>query len=242
MKPIQGLPELIVTLGRRRLSAAEAASMTAIQVRSALAQPTQCTATWQFTDVRPTHRVDPAPGDAFRLEVGGHRGPLFVGEVTVVEHSYGSGRLQELRVRAYDALHRLRKRHYTRLHEAGDLGDLAAKLCEGTGLQVVGGGIQIGHIYQCSRSDLDLLVETSARLGLYPIVDESTLRLIDLTGHGDPIDLELGTSLHSAELEVSQEPSFRSASTVGWSPGSAARFGGHAESVRARAGVRADPA
>ena len=242
MKAIQGLPELIVTLGRRRLSAAELAGMTRIQVRSALAQPTQCLAVWQVGDAGGSRRVEPAPGDSLKVELAGHRTPLFVGEVTVVEHGYGSGRLQEVRVRAYDALHRLRKRQHTRRHEAGNLAELAARLAEGTGLRIVGGGNRIGAVYQCARSDLDLLVEASARLGLYPVVDESTLRLVGLGGDGEPIELALGSTLHSAELEVSQEPSFRSAAVNAWNPDGAGTVSGSARSERARPSVRADPA
>lgn len=242
MRAIQGLPELLVTLGRRRLSAAELATMTRIQVRSALAQPTQCLAVWQFDDASGARRVEPAPGDALRVEVAGHRTPLFVGEVTVVEHGYGSGRLQEVRVRAYDALHRLRMRQHTARHDAGDLAELAAVLSQDTGLRIVGGGSRIGAVYQCARSDLDLLVEASARVGLYPIVDESTLRLVGLGGEGEPIELALGSTLHSAELEVSQEPSFRSVAVNAWSPDGAGTVGGSARDQRARPLVRADPA
>lgn len=242
MRAIQGLPELIVTLGRRRLTAAELAAMTRIQVRSALAQPTQCQAVWRFDDTSGARRLEPAPGDFLRVEVAGHRAPLFVGEVTVVEHGYSSGRLQEVRVRAYDALHRLRKRHHSRRHEAGDLAELAARLAENTGLQIVGGGNRVGAIYQCARSDLDLLVDASARVGLYPIVEESILRLVGLGGEGEPIALVLGSTLHAAELEVSQEPSFRSAVVHAWTIEGADTVNGSARSERARPSVRADPA
>lgn len=242
MRAIQGLPELVVTLGRRRLSAVELAAMTRIQVRSALAQPTQCQAVWRFDDVSGARRLEPAPGDCLRVEVAGHRTPLFVGEVTVIEHGYSSGRLQEIRVRAYDALHRLRKRHHSRRHEAGDLAELAARLAADTGLRVVGGGHRMGAVYQCARSDLELLVDASARLGLYPVVRESTLHLVGLDGEGEPLGLLLGSTLHSAELEVSQEPSFRSAVVHAWNLDEAATVHGSAGSERARAGVRADPA
>ncbi|NYD77524.1 phage baseplate assembly protein V [Arthrobacter cupressi] len=253
MRQLQGLPELIVTLGRRRLSAADTAAIVSVQVLSSLARPAQCLITWrpgpgqgQGSRGQGNRGIDPAPGDALRVELGGRRTPLFVGEVTVVERSYGADLSQEIRVRAYDALHRLRKRQFTRLHggEQGDvdLAGLARTLCEGTGLQVTGGSAKLGQVYQCARSDLALLVEQSARVGMYPVVDGDALRLTTLAGEGDPVELELGSSLHSAEVELSQEPAYLGARTAGWHSGDAEALEGSASGSDAKAGVSADPA
>lgn len=244
MRQLQGLPELIVTLGRRRLSPAETAAIVSVQVLSSLARPAQCLISWRPGPGRSaTARggVDPSPGDALRVELGGQRSPLFVGEVTVVERSYGADLSQEVRVRAYDALHRLRKRQFTRLHSDVDLAGLARTLSEGTGLQVVGGTARLGEVYQCARSDLSLLVEQSARVGAYPVVDGDALRLMDLAGEGEPIELELGSSLHSAEVEVSQEPAYLRAKTTGWRSEDASVQEASVSTSDAKAGVTADP-
>ena len=245
MRQLQGLPELIVTLGRRRLSPTETAAIVSVQVLSSLARPAQCLISWRpgpGRSVASRGGVDPAPGDALRVELGGQRTPLFVGEVTVVEHSYGADLSQETRVRAYDALHRLRKRQYTRLHDDVDLAELARTLCEGTGLQVVGGRAKLGRVYQCARSDLSLLVEQSARFGMYPVVDDGALRLTGLAGEGEPVELTLGASLHSAEVEVSQEPAYLSATATGWRSEDASLHAATASASDAKAGVSAEPA
>ena len=244
MRQLQGLPELIVTLGRRRLSPAETAAIVTVQVLSSLARPAQCLISWRPGPGRSAASrggVDPAPGDALRVELGGRREPLFVGEVTVVEHTYGADLSQEVRVRAYDALHRLRKRQFTRLHTDVDLAGLARTLCEGTGLQVVGGAMHLGEVYQCARSDLSLLVEQCARVGTYPVVDGDALRLTNLAGEGEPIDLELGSSLHSADVEVSQEPAYLGAKTTGWRSEDASVQESTAGTSDAKADVMADP-
>lgn len=249
MRQLQGLPELIVTLGRRRLSPAETGAIISVQVVSTLARPSQCLISWRPGPAGSVgggtsgpDGVDPAPGDALRVEVGGYRAPLFVGEVTVVEYSYGPNLSQEVRVRAYDALHRLRKRQYTRLHPDTDLAGLAGRLCEGTGLRVTGGGMALGDVYQCARSDLSLLVEQSARAGVFPVVDDGTLRLTGLAGEGEPLDLNLGNSLHSAEVEISQETAFAGARTSGWRSDDASPQSGASSRSVAKAGVSADPA
>lgn len=242
MRVLEGLPELVVTLGGRRLPAADVAPISTVRVRLALGQPAQCLLTWHLGDRAAARRLRPAPGDALRVEVGGRREPLFVGEVTVVEHAHGADASLELRLRAYDALHRLRMRQHTRVHDGVDLAGLAAALAEGTGLDVVGGAVHLGRVYQCARTDLDLLVEAAARAGAHPVVDGGALRLVDVAGEGEPVELVLGAGLHSAELEISAEPAFRSAETVRWDPGTAAAGTATARSARARADVRADPA
>ncbi|MBU8868625.1 phage baseplate assembly protein V [Paenarthrobacter aromaticivorans] len=244
MRQVQGLPELVVTLGRRRLTTAETAAIVSVQVLGSLARPAQCLISWRPGPGRTAAArggVDPAPGDALRVELGGHRTPLFVGEVTVVEYSYGANLGQEIRIRAYDALHRLRKRQFTRLHEDVDLAGLARKLCEGTGLDVVGGGAKLGQVYQCARTDLSLLVEQSARVGAYPVVHDGTLRLTGLDGEGEPLELSLGESLHSAEIEVSQEPAYASAMINGWRAEDASVHQAETSSSDAKAQVAADP-
>lgn len=244
MRQLQGLPELIITLGRRRLTTAETAAIVSVNVLSSLARPAQCLINWRPGPGRTAAArgtVDPAPGDALRVELGGQRTPLFVGEVTVVEYSYGADLGQEIRVRAYDALHRLRKRQFTRLHQDVDLAGLARTLCEGTGLDVVGGGDRLGEVYQCARTDLSLLVEQSARVGAYPVVHDGALRLTGLDGEGEPLELTLGASLHSAEIELSQEPAYASAKTNGWRSEDASTHQAGTSSSDAKAQVTADP-
>lgn len=239
---IEGLPELLVTLGRQRLTTAVLADVVMVQVKQILAHPAQCEITFQVPDASPPGALGTAPGEALRVELGGHRSPLFVGEVTVVEHGYAANSARTLRLRAYDALHRLRKRQSTRLHPAGGLAALAATLSEGTGLQVVGGEQQIGPVYQCGESDLAVLTRVALDCGRYPVADDGLLRLVDLSGEGEPLELELGATLHAAELEISQEPAFRSAVVHAWHPQRATELGGRAEESRTGPRVRADAA
>lgn len=237
MRQVQGLPQLIITLGGRRLTTAEVARVVSIRVHSALARPTQCLIAWASDEFS---GVDPATGDALRVEIGGHREPLFTGEVTVVEHSYRADTGRQVRVRAYDALHRLRKRQSNRLHADADLHDLAQTLSAGTGLRVDCPSLRLGDVYQCARSDLDLLVEQGARVGRYPVVQGGVLRLVDLTGDGEPVRVEYGAGLHAAEIEISQEPAFRTVESSWWDPASAGADHHTAGDGRAAAGVSAD--
>jgi phage protein D len=238
MRQVQGLPELLVSIGGQRLAAADTARIVRIQVHSALGQPAQCQLSWAADQ---TLGVNPDTGDPLRIEIGGHREPLFVGEVTVVEYSYRADTGRQLRVRAYDALHRLRKRASTRLLDGTDLRGLAEALAAGSGLAVDAPADPLGPVYQVARSDLDLLVEVAGRHGRYPVVHAGTLRLVPVAGEGEPSTVRYGSTLHAAEVEVSAEPSFRSAEATWWDPVSTEAAVGRAADSRAGADVRADP-
>lgn len=238
MRQVQGLPELIVTLAGRRLAAADTARIVSIQVHSMLARPTQCLLSWAADDILD---ANPDTGDQLRIELGGHRDPLFTGEVTVVEYSYRADTGRQVRVRAYDPLHRLRKRQSTRLLDATDLRALADDLAAGTGLAVEAPADPLGPVYQTARSDLDLLVEVAGRHGRYPVVHGGTLRLVPLSGEGEAATVTYGTTLHAAEIEVSAEPAFRSAEATWWDAVSAEAGVGRTATSQAAAAVRADP-
>ncbi|MCA0308969.1 MAG: phage baseplate assembly protein V [Actinobacteria bacterium] len=239
MRQVQGLPELIVTLGGQRLVAADTARIVRILVHSALGQPTQCQVAWAAEDAL---GVSPDTGDALRIELGGRRTPLFSGEVTVVEYSYRADTGRQVRVRAYDALHRLRKRQSTRLLEDTDLRALTEALAAGTGLAVEAPADPLGPVYQVARSDLDLLVEVAGRHGRHPVVRGGTLHLVPTAGDGEPATLAYGSTLHAAEIEVSAEPAFRGAEATWWDPVSTQADTGRASASGPVAQVRADPA
>ncbi len=239
MRQVQALPELLVTLGGRRLSAADTARIVSIRVRSALAQPTQCRLCWAADD---SLTANPDTGDALQVEIGGHREPLFSGEITVVEYSYRADTGRQLRVRAYDALHRLRKRQSTRLLDATDLAGLARTLSAGTSLAVDAPALAVGMVYQVARSDLDLLVDEAARHGRYPVVQGRSLRLVPSCGDGEPTTVTYGATLHAAEIEVSAEPAYRSAEATWWDAASAKVGTARTDDSQAAAEVAADPA
>lgn len=231
-----------ISVAGRRLPVSEIDTLVSVDVRMVLGQPAQCVIIWRVDDTPVGQRVTVEPGDPIRVEIGGQPDPLFVGETTVVEHSYGADASRELRIRAYDALHRLRKRQATRVHKDADMASLATTLTAGTGLRVISEPIRLGDIYQCARTDLDLLVAASHRVGLFPVVHDGALRMVSLAGDGEPSPVELGMNLHSADLEVSQEGAFRRVTAIGWDPETASSSTATAGAPRSRAAVRADPA
>lgn len=232
-------PSAQVLLAGQSLSDAAAGCLAAVRVHLRLGLPAQCVLTFDLAAGRSILGFDPpALGDRLSVSVSGQDRTLFVGEVTALEYVYAADGAQQLRVRGYDMLHRLRQRQKVRVHEDLTLADLTTVLCEGTGLDVDAPDTpHWGRLYQYRQSDLELLRDTAGRCGRYPIVDDDVVRLVDLAGEGDPLELELGDTLLSARLEVSLEPGYGSARAYRWDAATAASSAPKAAGSDARARV-----
>jgi uncharacterized protein involved in type VI secretion and phage assembly len=197
-----------------------AATLSHAVVRQGLSVPTRCELT--FTSSSASESL-PAmlPGAALRLGVVGTEPDLFVGDVTVLEHRYEGDLGHVLRVRAYDRLHRLRKRQTLRAMLELTPHQLAAELARDVGLVVASqrDGPRWPRLVQTRQSDLRLLVEVTEACGLYATVRGEELHLLTLEGTGPPIPLELGSTLHEATLEVNAERALRRVRTLAWDPG-----------------------
>lgn len=174
------------------------------------------------------------PGSALFIGLAARETPLFLGDVTVVEYGHKPDGERTLCVRAYDRLHRLRKRQTVRAWVDVRPAGLAAELVGDIGLRVVAqeAGPRWARIVQGRQSDLRLLIEVTEATGLYPSVRGEELHLLTLRGTGEAIPLQLGVSLYEAELEASGEPALRHVAATGWDAGLA-------EPVRAEASAPA---
>jgi len=117
----------------------------------------------------------------------------------------------------------MRKRRPLRVHVQVRASDLAAELVGDLGLTVdaEAGGPLHERRAQCGPTDLDLLRSVTGECGLYFDLRGDTLRLFPLSGTGDPVVLERGTSLLEARVELNLEPACRRVEAMGWNPGRA---------------------
>ena len=190
------------------------------RVQQRLSLPTQC----ELTFVDPPGTLDIAdqllPGTSLRVQIDNQSLPLFEGEVTAQEYAYGPAGQLTVHVRAYDRLHRLRKRQPVRVHvDVTPLG-LAKELAADIGMTAEGAssGPVWHHLVQHDRDDLQLLSEIAADAGLYLSVRGGVLHLLSLAGDGEPIELAWRRSLLEAHVEVSSEPALRTMQVAGWNP------------------------
>lgn len=234
MKPISGLPKLDIEIDGETLIAQDLAALSEVRVRSALSVPTQCELT--FLDIPASFGAGkaPAPGLKLEVQVRGDKTPLFSGEITALEFGYEPSGVRKLRMRAYDLLHRLRKRQPVRAHVQITPADLARELIADTGLEVEADetGPLWRRLFQHRQSDLDLIVDVAARCGLYLSARDDAVHLITLEGIDEKIDLALGDNLLEARIEVNSESACRKVATRAWDASRIEQRTGEADSAR----------
>jgi uncharacterized protein involved in type VI secretion and phage assembly len=242
MSVVRAIPGVNVEANGSPLPTSEALGLGSVRVQQALSAPTMCELAFYSPPGSAAGGQTLAPGASLRVSLQGFALPLFVGEVTAVEYIYGASGQREVRVRAYDLLHRLRKRQTVRVHVQVSLLDLARQLAGGVGLQVHGDepGPLWRTLYQHRQSDLGLLVETAERCGIFLTVRDDALYLITLNGLGDPVSLKLGESLLEASIEVNGDPACRTVSASGWDAQGVEAHDGRAGSARVGRQIRAE--
>jgi phage baseplate assembly protein V len=240
MKAVRGLPRLRVQIGGVPLAADHAHALRWVRVVQTLSAPAQCELVFQTPDAR---WADDGlvPGAQLRIDVDGHALAMFSGEVTAVEHAYAAARWQEIRVRAYDPLHRLQKRQTARAMIGLDAVALARSLLDAAGIAANVAApeatmVAWSTLLQHDQTDFELLREACARSGLYFVLRDGTLHLVTLEGVRDaePLTVSLGEELLEVRFELNAAPLCRRVVARGWDPGRARSVEGRAEAPRTR--------
>lgn len=192
--------------------------LTGIRVQQRLSQPTLCELYF---------RAPPGPlSTAKQLEVGtrievrlqAFEQPLFLGDVTAIEYEYGPENVQQIYVRGYDSLHRLRKRQSIRILEKKTLAALVREVAQEIGVEAVVPQEAVGwkRIYQHQEDDLTLLANLAAQYGYYLVLRDQALHLITLEGMGKAFPLILGQELLQVKIEENQNDAVDEITTTGW--------------------------
>jgi len=211
----RSIPILLVDLDGRRLSASESAGLVGIRVQQRCNLPALC-------EIVLAGQPGPVPdvdlGTTLRITVEGHRAGLFDGEVTAVEHVHAADSGHEVRVRAYDALHRLRKTRQVRARVDVTPARLAEELGGSVGLGVSAAvdGPPWARLLQRGESDLGLLTRVAGDAGLWFTVTSGSLELFDSTGSGPVVPLSLGSTLQEARIDINGDPACDVVRGTGW--------------------------
>jgi phage protein D/phage baseplate assembly protein gpV len=157
-------------------------------------------------------------GAHLRVEIGTSSDTVFDGDVTAIEYGYQSSQGETLRVRAYDSMHKLRKRQTVRMHVQVTPMDLVKELVAPLGIAVVGAetGPPLRNVMQHEQSDLRLLQEICFRYGLYFFLQGDALQFMTLSGRSSDLKLELGSNLLEANISVNLDPACGVITASGW--------------------------
>lgn len=244
MKQIATLSRVKVEIEGRAIAQSESEALGEVHVRQRVSAPAQCELV--FFDL--AERFDGAstmtPGASLRVAVSDQE--LFSGQVTAVEYIHGPDSGRELRVRAYDPLHRLGKRQPVRAHVQFSLASLADEIVREVGLRVEADLDAKRPVWkrliQHSQSDLDLLVEIAERCGFYFAARGPILQIFTMKGVGQTVPLALGDSLFEARIELNGARACRTISAKGWDPWHAEARSGQAQRARSGREVKAEAA
>jgi len=239
MQGVYAVPRVTLEANGQTLSPASVQMLEEVRVQQRLSMPAMCELTFRHPPGSPDVAARLERGAALVVRVGEGAGELFSGQVTVHETVYGPAAGQQLIVRAYDLLHRLRKRQPVRAHVQVTLRDLAQELVGDLGLDVAAddSGPLWPILIQHGQSDLEILAEVAAESGVYLVLRGRTLHLVTLEGadwgRGDAASLALGRNLLEARFVVSGESATRSVTAQGWNPLIAEAYEGRAEAAGA---------
>lgn len=244
MKPL--LPATVVELSVNGtvLLSEDVRGLSEVRVEQRLSLPAQCELT--FSELRGADSLPLVVGDRLTVTPVGSVVTLFSGDITALQYSYESARGRVLRVRAYDRLHRLRKRQPVRAHVEVTPAALAHELATDieVAAEIHAEGPPWRRLLQYRHNDLELLEEVAERCGHYFVLHDGTLHLFTLAGFGNAVTLRLGDGLLEARCEINGDPACRSVAAVGWDPHRVEPHQGRAERARSgrTASATADPA
>lgn len=197
-----------------------AANLLTVRVVQQLSLPTQCELTLAPLPTGPDPGDTLALGARLAVTVGTQGDALFDGRITALEYRYGPDAGRLVHVRAYDALHDLRRRRTIRAHVQVTARDVAAELAAAVGLSVSAdaAGPLYPYLIQHGQSDFDFLLALLERAGLFATVRAQTLALLTLAGTDDEVALTLGDTLLEARLSVNNAVATPSVTAHGWNP------------------------
>ena len=188
-----------------------------VEVRQALNVPSLAVLTFHDPPAAATGGIAMGVALTLRAPDGAQ---LFSGEVTAIRRRILGTRERSLEVRAYDRLHRLRKRQNLRQLADTGVADFAATVAGDLGLSVdtiTDAPSARPVVIQHHQSDFDLLSQMADAGGLCFWLDGETLKLVSLGGDGDDeLRLTVGDNILEATSDVSAEPMRKSSQAIGW--------------------------
>jgi len=217
-----------------------AARVVSARVATRLGLPAQCELS--YASLRGSNtELDTFPlGAKLSLRVAGQPDVLFDGEITATTLAHGPDGATVNRIRAYDRLHRLRKRQQLRVFTDVNAAELAERLA-GEPVAADDPGPTVPRIVQHGQTDFALLCEIAARAGLYPVLQNDALRLVTLRGTGEAVDLELGSTLLEATVEANLDRAAQGLTALGWDRRTAQPFREEASSPRGGRSIGVEP-
>jgi phage protein D/phage baseplate assembly protein gpV len=203
--PMFHRPRLSVLLDGTALDARLTAALLDVELCQCLGAP--AVLDLSFADADPEALSVLRPGVALTLATDGGE-TLFTGTISQIAEESDAGRLSLFRVTARDALHKLALRQSMIGLEDASVGDLAQQFAGEIGLSLTSAESLPKRkvILQHEQTDLDLLCDLGAEVGIYPIQRGQDLHLLTLAGDGGAeLPLVFGQNLLSLHARLGRD-------------------------------------
>jgi phage protein D/phage baseplate assembly protein gpV len=208
-------PSLQIALGGEALDPEFARRAATVLVRQRLSAPSL--AEISFAEPTAQHLSALRFGASLRLGMG-NTAVIFDGEITAIEYLRDGAEGRVVRVRAYDPLHRLRKKQRARTVVKVSVSQFIGDTVREIGLECHASVTDPARsvIAQHDQSDLDMVGSLAAESGLYFYLEDGMVRLVSLAGEGEPIELKVGVDLSKAQAASNAESMRRGTQTKAW--------------------------
>lgn len=218
-KPIF-LPKIVIQLDGKSVGDEYAIDLMSIRVQQCLSLPALCELIFSEGENKFGNLANLKVGTSILISIDGQNSVLFKGVMTAIEFSYNADRVNEVRLRGYDALHVLCKTRSLRTYIQVTPEELLNELLADVGLTVDASetGPLLQRVMQYNKSDMALIVSITRRYGLYFFLWDDQVKLITLAGTGDVISLAFGKELLDATVELNTLQSYSTVESAGWDP------------------------
>lgn len=200
MRAIREAVDLEIELGDQPLPESDARTLTRATVLRFVGEPALCELEFADAGDELSARARTS-GATLRLEIAAQA--LFQGDVVAVEERRGPGHARLLRVRARDALQRVRAACAKQTFVQVTLPEVARTLTETLGLTVEAAdpGPVWPRLLKHRHDDLRFLSLLAAELGQVLELNDESLRFFGSDGIGEPRELTLGDDLLEIDVE-----------------------------------------
>lgn len=223
MNRVSQLPAIEILANGMSLGGQHSQFLAGVRVMQCLSLPTLCELTLLSGSAASLDLQQLSAGKALRITVE-DGALLFDGEITATHHQYGTAGRHETRIRAYDRLHRLRKRQRVQTFADMTVFEIATQLLDGLPITVADFSDELRwpRIVQWQESDLAFLTRIAARIGRRFYLHDGVLHFVALDNEADGVPLVFGESLRDVNIATNPESLCGRLAIHAWDPWHAA--------------------
>jgi len=215
---LQGIPSIQIKFGDQAIDDSLAAMLVRIDVTQAINRATCCE--MHFVASLGNRLAVPVIGTTVYIESEEEDVCIFNGEITATRSRFVEDGQEQLVLRCYDILHRLRKTQHLRQFDNTSLAAMVESVLLEYNISLAFHATDVPLVmrYQWYQTDLEFLIENLQRYGMSCFYMNNQFHVFDTNGCDDaPLDL-IQDQVLTLDIEQNVEPGCRSVNVLGFNP------------------------